>query len=240
MILRVALTISTTCFSNIFRESALQTLLDLTNGIWETGDFPSIWKLVNGIPIPKPGKDHSELSNCRPIALTSCVCETIERMINSRIAWFLESNGLLSNIKYRFRQGKSTVDYLVRFETFIRIAVAKKEHAVSIFFYLEKAYDTTWKYGILKDLLDIGLIGKLPTFISNFLSERSELSYSGIHEQMMGVPEGSILSLFSIEINSLAKGLNDNVECYLYVDDFLICIQYNSNYSLYLIYLQMS
>jgi hypothetical protein len=32
-----------------------------------------------------------------------------------------------------------------------------KCHAVSIFFDLEKAYDTTWKYGILKDLFDMGL-----------------------------------------------------------------------------------
>jgi hypothetical protein len=39
---------------------------------------------------------------------------------------------------------------------------------VSIFFDLEKAYDTTWKYGILKDLFDMGLKGKLPNFISNF------------------------------------------------------------------------
>jgi potassium voltage-gated channel Eag-related subfamily H protein 8 len=190
--------------------------------------LPSIWKLANGIPTPKPGKNHSEPSNYRPIALTSCVCETIERMINSRIAWFLESNGLLSNIQYIFRQGRSTVDYLVRFEAFIRDAVAKKEHAVPIIFYLEKAYDTTWKYGILKDLFDMGLIGKLSTFISNFLSERSELTYSGIHEQEMGVPEGSILSvtLFSIEINSLAKGLSDNIEGYFYVDDFLIYIRH--------------
>jgi hypothetical protein len=42
---------------------------------------------------------------------------------------------------------------------------------VSIFFDLEKAYDTTWTC-ILKDLFDIGLKGKLPTFISNFLSDR--------------------------------------------------------------------
>jgi hypothetical protein len=39
-------------------------------------------------------------------------------------------------------------------------------------FDLEKAYDTTWKYGILKDLFDMGLKGKLPNFISNFLSDR--------------------------------------------------------------------
>jgi hypothetical protein len=43
---------------------------------------------------------------------------------------------------------------------------------VLIFFDLEKAYDTTWKYGILKDLFDMGLKGKVPTFISNFLSDR--------------------------------------------------------------------
>ena len=48
----------------------------------------------------------------------------------------------------------------------------KKEHAVSIFVDLEKAYDTTWKYGMLKDLFDMGLKGKLPNFISNFLSDR--------------------------------------------------------------------
>ena len=29
---------------------------------------------------------------------------------------------------------------------------------------LEKAYDTAWKYGILKDLHDSGLKGYLPTF----------------------------------------------------------------------------
>ena len=89
-------------------ESALQVLLDLMNDIWETGDLPSIWKLANVIPIPKPGKDHSEPSNYRPIALTSCVCKTMERMINARLVWFLESNGLLSNIQCGFRQGRST------------------------------------------------------------------------------------------------------------------------------------
>jgi potassium voltage-gated channel Eag-related subfamily H protein 8 len=53
------------------------------NGIWETGDLPSIWKLANVIPIPKPGKDHAEPSNYRPIALTSCVFKTMERQITS-------------------------------------------------------------------------------------------------------------------------------------------------------------
>ena len=49
----------------------------------------------------------------------------------------------------------------------------KKEHVVSVFFDLEKAYDTTWKYGIMSDLHELGLRGRLPTFIENFLSGRS-------------------------------------------------------------------
>ena len=124
------------------------------------------------VPIPKPGKDHSEASNYRPIALTSCLCKTMKRMINDRLVWFLESNNLISNIQCGFRQGRSTLDHLVRFKTYIRNAFAKNEHVVSIFFDLEKAYDTTWKYGILKNLFDMGLKGRLPTFISNFLSDR--------------------------------------------------------------------
>ena len=97
-----------------------------------------------------------------------------------------------------------------------------------VYLFLEKAYDTTWTYGILKDLFDIGLKGNLPTFISNFLSDREfnvrvNSTYSDIQEQEMGVPHGSIRSvtLFSIKINSLAQVLNDNIEGSLYVDDLL-------------------
>ena len=51
-----------------------------------------------------------------------------------------------------FRKNRSTTDQLVRLNTLIRDAFVNKEHAVSVFFDLEKAYETTRKYGILKDL----------------------------------------------------------------------------------------
>ena len=182
------------------------------------------------IPIPKPGKDIEEPNSYRPIALTSCVCKTMERMINSRLVWYLESNNLISPFQSGFRSGRSTNDHLVRFETFIRDAFIKKEHLVAVFFDLEKAYDTTWKYGILNDLHDLGLKGRLPSFISSFLSDREfkvrvGSTLSDLHEQEMGVPQGSILSvtLFNIKINSITKCLAPGVDCSLYVDDFLIC-----------------
>ena len=50
-----------------------------------------------------------------------------------------------------FRRHRSTVDNLVTLETSIRDAFVGRKHLVSIFFDLEKAYDTTWKHGILLD-----------------------------------------------------------------------------------------
>ena len=117
-------------------------------------------------------------------------------------------------------------------ETFIRNAFIKKEHVLTIVFDLEKAYDTTWKHGILADLWDLGFRGHLPRFIQSFLSERSfrvrvGSTLSELHEQEMGVPQGSILSpaLFSIKINNIVKAVLKGTDCSLSVDDFALWVE---------------
>ena len=144
--------------------------------------------------------------------------------------WYLEDTKALSNIQCGFRAGRSTVDHLVRLETFIRQSFARKEHMVAVFFDLEKAFDTTWKHGILKDLHSLGLRGHLPMFIKNFLTNRKfnvkvNNSLSDPFDQEEGVPQGSILSpiLFEIKINSIVENLNPNMDSSLYVDDFCVC-----------------
>ena len=76
------------------------------NDIWITGKFPKDWSKATIIPIPKPNKDHTEGTNYRPIALTSCLCKTMERMINDRLVWFLESNQLITKYQAGFRKNK--------------------------------------------------------------------------------------------------------------------------------------
>ena len=51
----------------------------------------------------------------------------------------------------------STTDHLVRLESFVREAFAQRQHAVVVFFDLEKAYESTWKFGIMRDLHNAGL-----------------------------------------------------------------------------------
>ena len=142
----------------------------------------------------------------------------------------LESNNHISRFQSGFRSDRSTTDNLVRLETFIRDAFIKKEHVVAVFFDLEKVYDTTWRYGILKDIHKLGLRGRLPTFIENFLADRTMQvrvgsSLSDYYDQEQGVPQGGVLSttLFSIKINDIVKCLGNLTDCSLYVDDFCIC-----------------
>jgi len=120
------------------------------------------------------------------------------------------------------------LDHLICFETFIRNAFIKKEHVLTIVFDLEKAYDTTWKHGILADLWDLGFRGHLSRFIQSFLSEHSfrvrvGSTLSKLHEQEIGVPQGSILSLalFSIKINNIVKTVLKGIDFSLFVDDFV-------------------
>ena len=123
------------------------------------------------IPIPKSGKDPTNPTNYRPIALTSCICKTTERMIKRILVWYLEAHKLLTNVQCGFISRRSTVNHLVRFETFCRQAFIHNQHLVSVFFDLKKAYDTTWKYGIMKDLHGFCLRGSLPNFIFNVLQD---------------------------------------------------------------------
>ena len=58
----------------------------------------------------------------------------------------------------------------------MRDVFIKKEHLVAVFFDLEKVYDTTWRYGILKDIHKLGLRGRLPTFIEKTAPCKSELA----------------------------------------------------------------
>ena len=208
-------------------QASLQCLLKVFNNIWETGEFPPSWREATIIPIAKPGKDSKDPNNYRPIALTSCVCKTMERMINDRLVWYLESSSLITEAQSGFRKTRSTMDHLVRFETFVREGFLKGEHVVSVFFDLEKAYDTTWKYGIMKDLHGMDLRGRLPLFIKFFLSERKfrvrvGISLSDFYDQEMGVPQGSILSvtLFIVKINSITSYIRNGVDKSLFVDDF--------------------
>ena len=142
-------------------EDTLKILKEILNKIWISADFPQQWRAATVIPIPKPNKDRTDPLSYRPIVLTSCLCKVLERMINTRLIWYLEKYRILDRSQCGFRKHHSTTDHLVSLERYLRDAFAQRQQAVGIFD-LEKAYETTWQYGIIRDLHRIGLRGRLP------------------------------------------------------------------------------
>ena len=89
------------------------TLLEPTTKLfqlcWENGVNPQLWNRDNKIYIPKPGKDNYNIPKFyRPISLTSVVGKMMERIVNQRLVWWLESQ-LQIDICSNLHTGKITV-----------------------------------------------------------------------------------------------------------------------------------
>ena len=124
---------------------------------------------------------------------------------------------------------QSTTDALNKFTSDVADALNRKEQVVCVSFDLRKAYDTTWRHGILLAMSQLGLRGKLPILVKKFLSDRTFVTKIGnvlskVHRLEQGVPQGSVLScrLFSLAINGILANIPNDVEGILYVDDLLI------------------
>ena len=210
-------------------DRAQNFLLHLYNQIWLLGEFPIAWRRAIVICFCKPNKDPTNTSSYRPIALTSALCKLLEKIINARLTYYLEENNYLSPNQYGFRKDRSCVDSLARLETDILETLARKEHLVAIFFDISKAYDTTWRFHILRKLKAIDILGQMGFFIQNFLCNRVfnvrvGKYLSELHEQEQGVPQGSIMSvtLFALAINDIVSEVSEDVCKSLYVDDLAI------------------
>ena len=209
--------------------SALHQILVLFNQIWREGTIPESWRSAIVIPIKKEGKDGLDPTHYRPISLTSCLCKLMERMICLRLRWFLDSEKKIAAKQFGFRKCHSTSDPMLMLEHDISQAFSRRRMILAVSFDLEKAYDTTWKRGILNSLYDMELRGNLPNFIADFLRDRNfKIQIGSIlsekKPQIEGLPQGSVLScdLFKIAINDIVRNIPPGMEHLLYVDDLLI------------------
>ena len=129
------------------------------------------------------------------------------------------------------RAKQTTIDHLLSLEATVRKAQANSEQVVSIFFDMEKAYDLTWTHGILMDINEAGIEGRMFKFIQKifkprFLKVKINDILSNTKVQTEGIPQGSLVSatLFILKIHKiLAKLPNDNRYLIsLYIDDLQI------------------
>jgi hypothetical protein len=78
----------------------------------------------------------------------------MERMVNDRLIFILEKENLLAAAQCGFRRHISAVKHLISLERQIKNCFVQGQQLVTVFFYLEKAYDTTWSFDIFRALQD--------------------------------------------------------------------------------------
>ena len=204
-----------------------QTILRLVNLTLQKGEIPRIWKNAIITPILKKGKSPEDLGSYRPISLTSSLGKIAERMINTRLYWYLEESGFINKNQAGFRAGFRTEDQLFRLSQRILDGFQRKEHTTAVFVDLQQAYDRVWRKGLLLKMRDAGIHGKLYNWIKYFLVDRTIQTKinDGISSKQVleeGLPQGSPLSctLFLLFINDIKDILQ--TENLLYADDLAL------------------
>jgi ribonuclease HI len=204
-------------------------VLKIFNNIWQQQKFPDIWRKAIIIPVFKPGKQKTEANSYRPISLTCTLCKLLERMVNARLMWYMEDKSLLHNAQNGFRPNRSTLDSILLLHTEACHALANRQEMLTAFIDIEKAFDTVWRYNVLKKLTDWKVTGNMLQFLRNFMENRTfqvriNGKLSNTFHQTNGIPQGSVLSstLFLVAINSLPGIIPKPVVASIYADDLII------------------
>ena len=140
--------------------SGMDLLLYIFNLSWTLHSIPSIWKTSSIIPIHKMVKPLDSHASFRPISLTSCVSKLFERIILSRLLFFLESNSILSLHQADFRTSRSTLDQILFLSQSISDGFNKPRpgsRTILSTIDFSKTFDSTWHAALFHKLISAGL-----------------------------------------------------------------------------------
>ena len=204
-------------------------LLEIFNQSWTQGKVPSQWKEATIIPILKKGKPKQESRSYRPISLVSCTGKVMERMINERLMFYLESKNLISKTQTGYRKYRNTEDQLAYLTQCVENAFQEKKRVLAVFFDLTSAFDKVWKRGLLYKIANLGVNSRMYGWIKSFLLHRtarvkSDNILSRQFTLKEGVPQGGVLSptLFLIYIDDIMDAIRRHVCNSLHADDLAI------------------
>ena len=188
-----------------------------------SNSFPTKLKNMFIIGIFKGG-DRNSPAQYRPIALSSHLAKTLERVVREQLVEFLESEGLMDPGQHGSRSGRSTLSQLLEHHHNVINEIYNGSNVDVVYVDFAKAFDKV-DHGILAyKLRSLGIIGNLGSWLFEFVTGRTQyVTVSGSKSEPVlvksGIPQGSVLGpiIFLLYVQDIRD--KDNKLSTIYVDD---------------------
>ena len=220
-------------------QSAKSLLLQIYNNILASKtEIPESWFDCTVLAFLKPKKKPEDENSYRPISLLSCMRKLFEKMICTRLNWYLESENKLSKRQFGFRKGMGTRDGLGVLHSEILNTFSSKQYMLALFVDIKGAFNNV-KIEILCqkmfcmniDPQFVRIIWKLfwrrTIWIENFRQYGERTCYTGI-------PQVSTLSptLYNIYSSDIEGSFPTRINAIGYADDLVVYCRNNNVQSL--------
>ena len=141
------------------------------NAILDTGFFPDQWSVGCIHPVYKNKGERDNVQNYRPITILSCLGKLFTAILNSRLNLFLEENMILNENQTGFRSQYSTLDHIFSLNAQIEILKVKKQKLFCCFVDFSSAFDSVWRLGLWRKLIQSDVNGKVLNVIYNMYGD---------------------------------------------------------------------
>ena len=199
------------------------TITRLFNSSLSSKKIPTLWKKAIIKPLPKVNNP-KEIKQYRPIALTSCLCKVMERLIKH----YVITHTPLDTHQFAYRSHRSTQDAILCLTSTVTSFIDKiaTNYARCLFLDFSSAFNTINVSNLISQLHHLD--SAVTEWICSFLSDRVQRTMvdgtlSHPITTNTGTPQGSVLSplLFSIYTDRITSTLS-NVTVIKYADDTCI------------------
>ena len=175
---------------------------------------PDDWRIANVTPVYKAG-NKKDVSNYRPISLTSTVSKVLESIIRAAVVAHLLSNSLIRSSQHGFMAKKSCLSNLLHCMEEITKILDDGDAADVLYLDFAKAFDKVPHQRLICKMKSLNIDGEVIAWIQAWLSGRKQRVVLNGHQSDLipvpcGVPQGSVFGPTGFVI---------------FIDDIDLCIE---------------